>query len=80
MRKAVAKITGHLLLSALHLPANTEILDAWVEESTGDVYFTISHPDIKKAKTGDGLPLVTPLYRSYGLIPTEDVEFLGWEQ
>ena len=57
MKHSLMRISKELLLDALHLPMNTEIVEARCEFPYRDITFIVGHPDIP-----DNSITVTPWY------------------
>lgn len=79
MRIGVVKVSSELLVQALHFPPGTVIFSCQDAGSQGgvpgDVWLTVSHPDLAPVKPGQVTPTLCPQYRGQ-----EPVVFERWGQ
>ncbi len=78
MKTGIITIDRSLLLAALHLPEDTQILATQMSLYRDSLELRIEHETLHDVKDGESIPYLHPLFRETGLVPTKEIEFLGY--
>ncbi len=78
MKTGIITIDRGLLLAALHLPEDTQIIASQMSLHRDALELRIEHEGLHDVRDGESIPYLHPQFRETGLIPTKEVEFLGY--
>lgn len=79
MKTGIITIDRSLLLAALHLPEDTQILATQMSLFRDSLELRIEHESLTDVKDGESIPYIRIEFRELGLVPTQEIEFLGYK-
>lgn len=80
MNRAILEVSPDLLVAALHLPADTDIISIKMNDTRPSIDILIQHKDLNETMPGCPYRRVQANFRvEYGERP-EKIVFVGWSQ